>query len=69
MFVNEIYFDEIVDVPLSAFFARVTFVVEVLPKVNGLRGVFHLKMVLIEPEFASANVEVVYGGAGDVRVV
>jgi len=29
----------------------------------------HLKVVLIEPEFTSANVEVVDGGAGDVRLV
>ena len=56
MLVDEVYFHEIVDVPLSAFFARVTFVVEKLPEVNIFGGMLHFEVVLIEPEFARTEI-------------
>ena len=66
MFVDEVYFHEIVDVPFSAFFAGVTFVVEKLPEVNVFGGMLHFEVVLVEPEFACADVEIINGGAGDI---
>lgn len=66
VFVNKVYFNEVVDVPLSTFFARVTLVVEKLPEVNVFGGMLHFEVVLVEPEFACADVEVIDGGAGDV---
>ncbi len=66
MFVDEVYFHEIVDVPFSAFFAGVTLVVKKLSEVNIFGGVFHFEVVLVEPEFAGTNVEVIDGGAGDI---
>ena len=69
MFVDEVDLDEVVDVPFTAFFARVAFVVEELSEVHAFGGVLHFEVVLVEPEFACANLEVVDGGACDVGLV
>ena len=69
VFVDEVYFHEVVDVPFSAFFAGVTFVVEELSEVNVFGGMLHFEVVLVEPEFACADIEVIDGSAGDVGLV
>ena len=69
VFVDEVYFHEVVDVPLSAFFAGVTFVVEELSEINVFGGMLHFEVVLVEPEFACADIEVIDGGACDVGLL
>ena len=69
MFVDEVYFHEVVDVPFSAFFAGVAFVVEELSEANVFGGMLHFEMVSVEPEFACADIEVIDGSAGDVGLV
>ena len=69
MFVNEVDLDAVADIPFSAFFTRVTLIVEELSEVNVFGGVLHFEVVLVEPEFACANIEIVDGGAGDVGLV
>ena len=69
VFVNKVYFNAVVDVPLPAFFARVAFVVEELSEANVFGGMLHFEMVSVEPEFACADIEVIDGSAGDVGLV
>ena len=54
----------------SLRFSRwITFSCRCLPRVNFFGGVLHFEMVSVEPEFAFADVEVVYGCACDVWVL
>ena len=69
LFVNEVDPNEVVDVPFSAFFAGVAIVMEKLSEVNIFGGMLHFEVVLVEPEFACADIEVIDGCTGDVRVV
>ena len=57
------------DLSLSPFFSGIAFLMKELSEVNIFGGMLHFEVVLVEPEFACADVEVVDGSAGDVGLV